>query len=550
MTAAPAMLRADTAVKAVPTPDLSKLAPARADELRKARTSFEKSREAQSGDALAETYALLGSAYARNGLYEAADVALADAATLAPQSGRWVYLRGMLAVMQKQDVAAKGYFERALVIDPDYLPIRTAIASQRIAAGDLDGARKVLEAYSGEHPDQAVPFAMLGDISLRQKRYPEAITQLKRALQMAPDANRLYGQLADAYAAAGDTKAAADARAKAGPNAPALYDPVGHGLIGNLDPSQATLPSTAPAASTASTDPNERAISETRALMLAHKYDAARKRLDSALQASPNNAALFVLYARLETETGNLTAAESRSKQALAVDPKDPRAYIIQGLVQEMRSDDGGAQRSYEQAVRLQPTLPSARIALGVLFLRLNRLDDAIAQFRALTQAGVKSEEAWTRLVAAEFLAGHCQGALHEINDALKKEANSGYLLQLFVRTASTCPAASVDEKRMALDYGGRLYLAAPVPTVSEAYALAQAANGKWDDAVKTQQGTMFIVMRDEGMRGVAPYKSFMQQFQAHKLPERPWPADAEVFNPRRPTPLAGSTGAVAAPKK
>ncbi|HEY0231657.1 MAG TPA: tetratricopeptide repeat protein [Dokdonella sp.] len=537
-------------MKTVPTPDLSKLAPARAEELRKARTSFEKSREVQTADALAETYALLGSAYARNGFYDAADVALGDAVALAPQSGRWVYLRGMLAVMQKQDAAAKSYFERALAIDPAYLPIRTAIASQRMAAGNLDGARQVLESYSSEHPEQAVPFAMLGDIALRQKRYPDAIAQLKHALQLAPEANRLYAQLADAYAASGDTKAAADARAKAGPNTPALYDPVGHGLIGNLDPAQATQAAPAAPAAAAPTDPIERAVGETRSLMLAHKYDEARRRLDQALQASPGNVTLIVLYARLETEAGNLPAAETRAKQALAIDPKDSRAYVVLGLTQEMRNDDGGAQRSYEQAIRLQPTQANARIALGVLFVRLNRLDDAIAQFRALTQAGVKSEEAWTRLIAAEFVSGHCGDALQEINNALKKEANNGYLLQLFVRTASTCPTVGADEKRMALDYGGRLYLAAPVAAVSEAYALALAANGKWDDAVKTQQGTMFVVMRDEGVRGVAPYKTFMQQFQAHKLPDRPWPADAEVFNPRRPTPPSAAPGTAAPARK
>jgi len=555
-TAAPGILHADTAVKAVPTPDLSKLAPARADQLRKIRTSFEKAREVQTGDALAETYALLGTAYARDGFHEAAAIALDDAVTLAPQSGRWVYLRGMLAVMQKQDAAAKSYFERALVIDPNYLPIRTAIASQRMAAGNFDGARQVLESYSSEHPEQSVPFAMLGDIALRQKRYPDAIAQLKHALQLAPEANRLYAQLADAYAASGDAKAAAEARAKAGPNAPTLYDPVGHGMIGNLDPAQATL--AAPAAQAAAsaqapsgpTDPTERAAGETRVLMLAHKYDDARKRLDQALRASSNNVALIVLYARLEAEAGNLPAAETRAKQALALDPKDPRAYVVLGLTQEMRNDDASAQRSYEQAIRLQSTNASARIALGVLFVRLNRLDDAISQFRALTQAGVKSEEAWTRLIAAEFVAGHCRDGLQEINNALKKESNNGYLLQLFVRTASTCPAVDADEKRMALDYGGKLYLAAPLAPVSEAYALALAANGRWDDAVKTQQGTMFVVMRDEGIRGVAPYKAFMQQFQAHKLPDRPWPADADVFNPRRPSPVAAAPASPAPAQK
>ena len=76
------------AVAVVPTPDLSKLPADRAAELRAQRESFEKSKSVLIGDPLAETYALLGAAYARNGFPDAADVALANAVAIAPKNGR------------------------------------------------------------------------------------------------------------------------------------------------------------------------------------------------------------------------------------------------------------------------------------------------------------------------------------------------------------------------------------------------------------------------------------------------------------------------------
>jgi tetratricopeptide (TPR) repeat protein len=535
--AAPVTRAADASLKAVPTPDLSKLAPARADELRKARTSFDKAKDALTGDPLAETYVLLGAAYARNGLFEAADIALTDATLLAPTNGRWVYLRGVLAAMQKQNAAAKTYFERALALDQDYLPIRTALASLQIDSGDLGSARTVLESYTVRHQSQAVPFAMLGDIALRQKRPADAVEQFKHALTLAPEANRLNAQLADAYAATGDTKSAAEARAKAGPDAPVLFDPVGRAMLGDT-------------AAQAPLDPKQQAIGEANSLASSGQYDAARKRLDSALQAAPNDSMLLSLYARVESESGNFAAAEARAKQAIAADSKNPTAYLSQGLMLEMRNDDAGAQRAYEQAVRLAPALPSARISLGVLFVRTGRLADAVAQFRALVQADAKNGEGWTRLVAAEVAQGQCTAALKELSEALRKAPNDGYMLQLFVRTASTCPAASADEKRMALDYGLKLYHITDVPPVTEAYALALAANGKWDDAIKTQQGVMFIVLRNDGKQALAPYTQVLQQFQAHKVPDRPWPADSGIFNPRRPAPVPAAVASPAPQKK
>ena len=75
----------------MPVPDLSKLPPAQAEELRESRIEFEKIRPTLVGEALAEAYALLGAAYARSGFYAEAAVALEDAIALAPDDSRWIY---------------------------------------------------------------------------------------------------------------------------------------------------------------------------------------------------------------------------------------------------------------------------------------------------------------------------------------------------------------------------------------------------------------------------------------------------------------------------
>lgn len=519
----------DALLKPVPMPDLSKLPAQKQDTLRKEREEFDKVRATLAGDPLAEAYALLATVYARHDLYAAASVAIEDAVLLAPKDGRWRYLQGIISLGDKNPIGAKSSFENAFALDQNYLPIRTAAANQRIASGDLDGARKMLTEYTAQKQDQAVPYAMLGDIALRQKRYPEAIEHFNQALKLAPDANKLYAQLADAYAGAGNAKAAAEARAKAGDNPPSLYDPLGSGLFGR-GAQQAQAPQTPPK----STDPKTQAMNDALTQLGQRQYAAARASLDKALKLTPNDAAILAFYGRVEALSGNIPAAESRVAAAIAADNKNAVAHFSQGAVREMAGDDTGAQRGYEEAIRLDPKLLGARVSFGNLLMRGGRYEAAIAQYRAAAEVSPASGESWARLVAAEVSAGRCAAGLKDVNGALAKNANDGYLLQLFARLASTCPAASADEKRMALDYAGKVYKSSESPQVGEAYALALAANGKWQDAAATQQGVMFVVLRGGGKSELAGYRETLQLLQAKKLPDRPWPASADIYRPAR----------------
>src|SRR5688500_3361146 len=306
---------AEALLKPVPTPDLSRLPPAQADDLRRTRTTFDTKRKELIGPVLAEAYAMLGAAYASNGLAAVADVALENASLLAPEDGRWVYARGVLARKQKQVAVAQNFFDLALRLDDDYLPIRVAVARSKIDNGDLEGARKLIEAYAAKHADQAYPQAMLGDIALRQKRSAEAVTRFQRALAIEPAATRLHARLAEAQAAAGDAAAAAQSRAKAGAVEPVLADPIAAGLGERV--SAATAGSTTAAAAGA-TDPVASLLREAGLMLQLRQYDPARSKLDEALKLRPGDASLLALYARIEAASGNVGAAKTRAAAAVA----------------------------------------------------------------------------------------------------------------------------------------------------------------------------------------------------------------------------------------
>ena len=76
-----------------------------------------------------------------------------------------------------------------------------------------------------------------------------------------------------------------------------------------------------------------------------------------------------------------------------------------------------------------------------------------------------------------------------------------------------------------------------PCPQVRPQYPLP---SDSWTQlppgqSVATEQGAMFIVLRDGGEKALVPYREILDQLRAHKLPTLPWSASSPLFNPQRP---------------
>jgi hypothetical protein len=89
----------------------------------------------------------------------------------------------------------------------------------------------------------------------------------------------------------------------------------------------------------------------------------------------------------------------------------------------------------------------------------------------------------------------------------------------------------------MALDYAQALYKQRPDAEDSSALALAQAANGKFEDAQKSQAEAIFQVVRAGDVAAASLLRETMKQYAAKQLPDRPWPATHPYFRPPMLTP-------------
>jgi len=525
---------AEGLLKPLPNVDTAKLTPADAAAVKAARVEFDSAHGKLVGPPLAQVYANVAAAYARAGLKDAASIAFYDASQIDPEDGRWMYLRGVIARDLKQNAEARANFEAALKLDDVYLPIRYRLSDTLVDLGDIDGARKVLERTTREHPDQAVAFAMLGQISMRQKRYTEAIENLQRALKLEPQATQLYKTLAEAYTGVGNATAAKEAESKAGDVPPRLADPLVIGLYGGGAPAQ-QLSGTP--------------LQQAEQLAGSGKIAAARVKLADYQRDHADDVDALAFQARLEASLGDHLIAQAAADQALTLKPDSATALFARGLVYEYAGDDNQAYAFYQRAVRADVKLAPARLLLGNAEMRRGRYSQAAEQYHQLTLLQPDDPQAQAHLVAAQVAAGQCGRALADTSAAQKRNPKNGELMQIFVRLASTCTAAKQEERDMALDYAQALYKQRPDAGDSSALALALAAHGKYTEAQQYQAEAIFESVRNGDKQSAESYKATQASFVAKQVPDRPWPAGHAYYNPPLLTPVKAPAAAPPAKK-
>lgn len=522
--ALPLLAGAEALVKPLPTPDVTKLAPDAAKELADARKAFDEVKVNLVGDDLAAAYALIGAAYVRAGLNDVAAIAFYDASQLSPKDSRWLYLRGVVARGQKLETDARADFEAALAQDKLYLPIRLRLADTLTAQGDLEGARKLLEAGTADFKNQSSLFAMLGRVEIKQKRYDAAIAHLNEALKIEPVATALYNDIAEAYTAQGNAQAAKDAQAKAGAAQPSLADP----LVAGIYQRGLSLHGTP--------------LEQAEQLVVAGQLGPARTKVDEVLKTNPDDVNALALAARIDALSGKGAAAQTEIARALKLKPDSAAANLSQGVVYEFAGDETNAYASYQRSARLDPKVADVQLLLGNAEMRRGRFADALEHYRQLANLTSESVDLTSRIVAAQVAAGHCGDALAHVNQLLAKRSQDGDLMQVFIRLASTCAAAQTQERTMALDYALALYKQRPNAGDSAALALAEAANGKFDEAQKFQAEAIYQAVRASNKTLADMYRGTMKQFDAKQVPDRPWPTEHPYFKPPRMEPMQLAT--------
>jgi putative PEP-CTERM system TPR-repeat lipoprotein len=187
---------------------------------------------------------------------------------------------------------------------------------------------------------------------------------------------------------------------------------------------------------------------------------AARESFSKALQSDPRNTQALVALVNLEIRTGRGKDAVRRIEQQMAAGQPDARLLLIAGRTSAATGDLARAESLYRKAIETDPSQMAAYSALGELFIKQNKLDEAIAAYDsrlakraddvpALTMTGImllvkgKTSDARQRF---ERVLAVDPRAVVASNNLAYLDAEAGANLDIALNRAQTAKASSPDD--------------------------------------------------------------------------------------------------------
>ena len=124
-----------------------------------------------------------------------------------------------------------------------------------------------------------------------------------------------------------------------------------------------------------------------------NKFDDALRTIGVALQVKNNNIDAVYLLSQIQVAQGNLKDAIISTQVATQMSPQSPLLFFQLGLLQYNAKNYASSTEALERALTLTPEYANAKYFLGLSYVRVNRIADAIAIFTDLAKTNPDNKE-------------------------------------------------------------------------------------------------------------------------------------------------------------
>lgn len=115
--------------------------------------------------------------------------------------------------------------------------------------------------------------------------------------------------------------------------------------------------------------------------------DAARSFIQSSIALKEDYPDAYLVLVQLEVREGRVSEAIASAERLSALLPGNPGIYFELGLLKYSTRDYQGAVEAFNYALSVAPDYANAQYYLGLSYARLDLLDEALKQFRALVSS-------------------------------------------------------------------------------------------------------------------------------------------------------------------
>jgi tetratricopeptide (TPR) repeat protein len=469
---------------------------------------------------LAEAYAELAALYQLLQIDAPAALCWGNARRLQPDNYRWSYYAAYHALTRGDTQAALHLFREARALKPDYPPLDLRLGQLWLETNQLDKARTALEKAAKQSGLRAAALYYLGQLDLLERDYQSAVTHLKEALSIDPEAKGIHYPLAQAYRHLGEQELARQHLARFEAGAPTADDPLVAQLQEVLETSRAEFRL------------GLKAIEE-------QDYDSAVERFHAGLEIAPENLAARVSYARALYLAGQTDAATRQLEQVLERDPQQALANFLVGVLEEARNRPEEAAERYQLLLKWDPQHQGARFNLANLMFRQERYQEAAEQYAAALAASSDIPPARLLELVARHRAGEPDSKIaEELEQRVRLYPDQPELKYALIRLRALSTDSSVRDSVRALGLANALAPAQPTPPNIAALALAAAADGQFEQAARLQQQVIDMLGWMAPPAQLESMQAALEAYQDNQMPQQPvWPEDDPLLAPPPPNP-------------
>jgi putative PEP-CTERM system TPR-repeat lipoprotein len=397
--------------------------------------------------------ALLAQGHARKVTDELATVELSQASSKANLQMSLV----SAYAMQGKTAEAQTALDAALQADPDYVPARLALARQKAAQRDFDGALAMTEALIAKSPASHEAWKLKGDILLSAKNQrTEALAAYRKALDIKPD-------FMAAHAAVIAMSMQQGQLAEAGKQIEQLKKFAGqHPQTKYFEAQLAFQKKDFKLARDLSQQVLKASPGNVQGLQLAGAVELqlnslrqAEDYLSKAVQAAPELSMARRLLTLTYLRSGQSSKALATLLPGLSGDKVDPELFSVAGEVYLQSGDMKKAEAYFAKAVEHAPKDARKQTALALSHLMGGSVDTAFEELQGIagSDSGITADLA---LISAHLRRQEIDKALKAIDGLEKKQPDKPLAAQLRARALlakrDTAGARRSFERALAID--------------------------------------------------------------------------------------------------
>lgn len=273
-----------------------------------------------------------------------------------PRSPFAQYFFGLANMMTGNSSVAKTAFNEALTLAPGFNEASFMLSAQYMEIGELNLASVEAQKLRARNPSYPGLGFLLGDISLRQGRYDEAIRYFEAYTRDNAQDAKGFAKLAAAQMKAGNTKKA----------------------IENAEKSLSLAPDDEVLTLAVSIDLSTR------------NFEKALARINGQIARTPDRAGLHLLLGKVYAASNDEARAEQAFKKAIEKDANYYPAYIELGNFYARKDSFDNALKQYRESVKVNPNVLSTYMVIGMLSEKKGDHNGAIESYKKALEVNPK----------------------------------------------------------------------------------------------------------------------------------------------------------------